>query len=156
MSIEVWTLIGANVLCGRAVHLLATPPEYRHLAVTTGPQSRDLEADERTCMHSRNTGPPRHARQRRADRQLELRDHVAPVVDLDGDRRDELLIRSGWGTGLIRRDNSGALRLVDAQPNAGLFGSWQVAATDKIAGLDRFLPGDAPAQSPRGGILVQR
>ncbi len=83
-------------------------------------------------------------------------DHVAPVVDLDGDGRDELLIRSGWGTGLIRRDNAGALSLVDAQPNAGLFGSWQVAATDKIAGLDRFLPGDSPAQSPRGGILVQR
>jgi hypothetical protein len=83
-------------------------------------------------------------------------DLVAPVVDLDGDGRDELMIRSGWGTGLIRRDNSGALRLVDAQPNAGLFGSWQIAATDKIAGLDRFLPGDAPAQPPRGGILVQR
>jgi hypothetical protein len=83
-------------------------------------------------------------------------DLVAPVVDLDGDGRDELLIRSGWGTGLVRRDGSGALRLIDAQPNAGLFGSWQIAATDKIAGLDRFLPGDAPAQPPRGGILVQR
>jgi hypothetical protein len=83
-------------------------------------------------------------------------DLVVPVVDLDGDGRDELLIRSGWGTGLLRREPAGALRLIDAQPNAGLFGSWPIGATDKIAGVDRFLPGDAPAHSPRGGILVQR
>jgi len=85
-----------------------------------------------------------------------ISDEVIPVIDLDGDGRDELLIRSGWGTGLIRRDPAGALRLIDAQANAGLFGSWQIAAHDRIAGRDRFFPGDAPAQPSRGGILVQR
>lgn len=85
-----------------------------------------------------------------------ISDQVTPAGDLDGDGRDELLIRSGWGTGLVRRDSSGALRLIDAQANAGLFGSWQIAASDRIAGRDRFFPGDVPAQPSRGGILVQR
>jgi hypothetical protein len=58
--------------------------------------------------------------------------------------------------GAIRRDGGGNLRLIDAQPNGGLFGSWQIAATDKLAGFDRFIPGDSLLQVPRAGVLLQK
>jgi len=83
-------------------------------------------------------------------------DQVLVAGDIDGSGTADLVIRSGWGTGVIRRDGSGNLRLIDAQPNGGLFGSWQLAASDKLVGIDRFIPGDRLLQIPRAGILVQK
>lgn len=82
-------------------------------------------------------------------------DIVEPAGDLDGDGKDELLFRSGWGLAVVRLDAGGALHLVDARPNGGLFGSWQLAATDKIAGKDRFFARDGDALA-RDGLLLQR
>ncbi len=83
-------------------------------------------------------------------------DQIVSAGDLDGNGADDLLIRSGWGTGVIRRDGSGKLRLIDARANGELFGSWQLAASDKVAGVDHFIPGETALQAPRGGLLLQK
>jgi len=83
-------------------------------------------------------------------------DMFIPAGDLDGDGRDELVVRSNWGLGVLRRTATGGLSLVDARAKTGLFGSWQLAANDKLLGVDRFIrPGHAPA-AVHGGLLMQR
>ncbi len=59
-------------------------------------------------------------------------DQLIITRDLNANGRDELLIRSGWGTGVIERNQAGNLQLLDAQPNGGLFGSWLLSASDTV------------------------
>ncbi len=82
-------------------------------------------------------------------------DQLTPAGDLDGDGVDELVIRSGWGVGVLRRTASG-LGLVDAQPMEGLFGSWQVAGSDKLVGVGPFVRGDGTSSGTPDSLLMQR
>ena len=58
------------------------------------------------------------------------------AADLDGDGRDELLISSPWGVGVLEVDSKGELDSVMLEPNGTRFGGWLLNTADnRIRGL---------------------
>ena len=73
---------------------------------------------------------------------LGLNDKIAGVGDFNGDGKDEFVITSNWGIGIIKKNGSSFTSLV-AKPKDTWFGSWRYNASvnsgkDKIAGIGDF------------------
>jgi VCBS repeat protein/FG-GAP repeat protein len=80
-----------------------------------------------------------------------------PVGDMDGDRRDELLVTSPWGLGLLELSGS-TLAAVTMAPNGTRFGGWLLNTADNHANALADYDGDGRAEllitSPWGmGVL---
>jgi hypothetical protein len=67
-------------------------------------------------------------------------DRMGPIGDFDGDGREDFVIRSSWGTGLLRLAGT-SLVLIDSSANGELFGSWLLENEDKVIAAADFEPG---------------
>ncbi len=65
------------------------------------------------------------------------KDKIQGVGDFDGDGKDEILVTSSWGIGILKRSGSSMTSLV-AKPKNTRFGEWMYRSTDKIAGVGDF------------------
>jgi hypothetical protein len=83
--------------------------------------------------------------------------HLGPVGDFDGDGRDEILISSPWGVGILKL-TGGTLSVVMMAPNGTRFGGWLLNTADNQLGPVGDFDGDGRDEilisSPWGvGIL---
>ena len=77
-------------------------------------------------------------------------DTFPAIGDFTGDGRADLVIHSGWGTGVLAGSSTGQLNFLTAQPMFDILGSWQVRPED------RFLPvGDFDGDG-RKDLFLQR
>jgi acyl-CoA hydrolase len=81
----------------------------------------------------------------------------SPVGDVDGDGRQEILISSPWGIGLLKLSGN-TLTVVMMAPNGTRFGGWLLNTADNHIGTMADLDGDGRAEilitSPWGvGVL---
>ncbi|MEO7942144.1 MAG: VCBS repeat-containing protein [Marmoricola sp.] len=86
-------------------------------------------------------------------------DQFHHAADFDGDGRDEVLVTSPWGVGLLAYDGSFTTRML--QPNGTRFGEWLLNTADNSFALVADVDGDGRAElvvtSPWGlGILAFR
>jgi hypothetical protein len=65
-------------------------------------------------------------------------DEILGFGDFDGDGREEYLIRSGWGLGIIGRDAAGRQALEGAVTTGAAIGSWTLATTDEVRAVGDF------------------
>lgn len=82
-----------------------------------------------------------------------------PVADYDGDGRQEILVESPWGIGILKF-SGGSLTAPMMQPNGSRFGGWLLNSADNDFGPSGDYDGDGQAEilitSPWGiGILKQ-
>jgi hypothetical protein len=80
-----------------------------------------------------------------------------PVADYDGDGRQEILVTSPWGVGILKL-NGGTMIALMLQPNGTRFGGWLLNTADNRFGLAADYDGDRTDEvfvsSPWGvGIL---
>ena len=73
---------------------------------------------------------------------------IVAVGPIDGDRRADVVIRSGWGMGVLEVRRS-TLRSLDMKPHGQLFGSWLSEKGDRVVSVDDLAPGS------RSEILIQ-
>lgn len=71
----------------------------------------------------------------------------AVVGDVNGDRKDDLVISSGWGMGVLSQRGNSFIALA-MKPFGGLFGSWPVQRTDDYRRVGTF------TRNSRGNLLV--
>ncbi|MBV9999256.1 MAG: VCBS repeat-containing protein [Verrucomicrobia bacterium] len=89
---------------------------------------------------------------------LNTADNVfGPIADYDGDGRDEILVTSPWGLGILKLSGS-TLTAPMMQPNGTRFGGWLLETADNVFSLAADFDGDRRAEvlvtSPWGiGIL---
>jgi hypothetical protein len=69
-----------------------------------------------------------------------LRNNIEGFGDFDADGKDDLLIRSDWGMGILTLRDTTLTSLMRA-PNGTEFGNWTLRKTDRIAGIGRFSGG---------------
>ncbi len=62
---------------------------------------------------------------------------IVGIADVNGDGADDLLLRSGWGYGVLTRDGP-TMTHIDMTRHGTLFGSWMVRETDWTVGLGNY------------------
>ncbi|WP_423999445.1 FG-GAP repeat domain-containing protein [Maribacter sp. IgM3_T14_3] len=62
---------------------------------------------------------------------------IRGIGDFNGDRKDDIIITSPWGLGILSVSGS-SLTSLDIKPNGKLFGSWLLDRTDDIALVGSF------------------
>ncbi len=67
-----------------------------------------------------------------------LGDELKLKGDFDGDGREDLLLRSGWGMSILRRNTSGQLESVNMSAFGTSLGGWVLASTDAVWGAGDF------------------
>ena len=65
------------------------------------------------------------------------KDKIRAVADFDGDGKDEILVTSSWGIGILERSGSTMTSLV-AKPKGTRFGGWNYNTKDQILGTGDF------------------
>ncbi len=70
----------------------------------------------------------------------------AVAGDVNGDRRDDLIISSNWGVGILSHRSSSFVAL-DMKPFNGLFGSWPLQRTDDFRRVGKF------SRNSRGNLI---
>jgi subtilisin family serine protease len=68
------------------------------------------------------------------------------AADLDGDGRDELLISSPWGIGVLELDGAGRLDSLLLEPNGTRFGGWLLNTADNRIRAMRDMSGGGRAE----------
>lgn len=63
-------------------------------------------------------------------------DTVGGTGDFNGDGKDDFVVRSGWGLGVIAP--YATPKLLDGEANGTLFGAWLLDGSDQIAGVGDF------------------
>src|SRR5262249_5069588 len=58
--------------------------------------------------------------------------------DLDGDGRDDIVLKSPWGIGVLGRDSYGTLRATALAAYGTWQGSWNLGAADQILAVGNF------------------
>jgi hypothetical protein len=81
---------------------------------------------------------------------LSAADDVLPFTgDFDGDGQDEVVIRSGWGLGILANNGSGSWTAMTGAPYGTVIGSLTLRADDTIVGVGRF------GSDIRASLIVQ-
>ena len=62
---------------------------------------------------------------------------VQDLIDFDGDGADDIVIRSPWGLGVLKRDGA-SYDSIALGPNGSVFGSWLLQNTDVIVAYGNF------------------
>jgi hypothetical protein len=76
------------------------------------------------------------------------------VGDFDGDGRDEFLVRSSWGVGILRVTDTGSLTSLDLYPYGDRIGGWYLNASDRFEAIGRF-GHEGPEGVRRDGVVVR-
>src|SRR5262249_51583030 len=81
------------------------------------------------------------------------------IGDINGDGRDDIVVRSPWGLGILYRTAGGALSDLDMVPNGDWIGWWHLGSDNSIYGV-ADVDGDGRAEiimrSPWGWGLLTR
>lgn len=77
------------------------------------------------------------------------RNQFFPAADLNGDGRDEMLVRSPWGWGVMGLDATGHIRCHSLHAYGSTLGDWQLESGDVFAGAGQLMGGTS-----RGEVVL--
>lgn len=66
------------------------------------------------------------------------RNYIRGVGDFNGDGKDDIVITSDWGIGILTRTASNGLTTIVCKPKDTWFGGWRYNPNDKIEGIGDF------------------